>query len=782
MRLFSSGNRTMNKKTIYALATSLVMIVFFIGTPLLMPLAEAESPVAPMGGIWSRSLEESTYATPTAANRAVYVGSNKGVLYVLDATSGKLRREFKTDFQFPCYPLVSGDGNVYLTTNNGALYALNAFTGKLEWSILDTATKAYSSPPELPYYYVFQPAQSKDLVFFSTPDSKLYAVETDTGFIKWEYRSKASFITYPVVSQGKVYIGDGKGVLHCFDADNGEKKWDYLTEASIHYPPAIKENEVFLGSTDGILHVINARTGKLSWKYASADSIESSPVIEKNSVYVGTSNGKLFSLNIKKRHLKWKFDVEGFVVTQPLIDRGLLYVSSNDGKLYALDADEGEPLWAFDSKGNFLSQVAVADGRLFTVVNTKIKDKPVSSVLAFKSGLYPGVKVTIYAGKENPLLAWMADFLSAPAKDLLRSENNTFSGEMSKLLIWPLGFYNTSIAQSLTAISDKSVAPASHRKLNNALTFIIPGISICGFSCLLTLTPFILILLSGFLILFWTLLLLAVISFGQLLSIPVFTLTNTGIKKNKIAFPFSFLKDAFALTVRHFKLVIMAFFQSLLIIMLSWTMLIYLRPIEVWSFYLIIMFIWMLAIFLSCLMHAYCLIRINDKKPELHNSRARYHYGRILALSLTYILLGFIIIVCLGVGGSYKLYLLSATTATLVTLMFILLPYASNFAIINNQPYFPSIRSSIRLALSNFVPTLVYLSITVIILAVLGSAISLINTLQFGLLPVLVSLFIGSVAAVYLICLQSTVFNNLVDEGVVLEKRTLPGDSESAMG
>lgn len=737
------------------------MIVFFIGTSLLTPLAEAKSPVTPMGGIWSRALQEPTYATPTAVNRAVYVGSNKGVLYVLDATSGELRREFKADFQFPCYPLVSGDGNVYLSTNNGALYALNAFTGELEWSIIDTATEAYSNPPELPYYYVYQPAQSKDLVFFSTPDSKLYAVETDTGFVKWEYQSKASYVTYPVVSQGEVYIGDGKGVLHSFDMDNGEKKWDYQTDASIHYPPAVKENEIFLGSSDGILHVINAHTGKLSWKYTSADSIGSSPVVEKDSVYIGTSNGKLFSLNIKKRHLKWKFDVEGFVVTQPLIDRGLLYVSSNDGKLYALDADEGEPLWAFDSKGNFLSQVAVADGRLFTVANTKTKGKPVSNVLAFKGGLYPGVKVTIYAGKENSLLAWMADFLSAPAKDLLRSENNTFSGEMSRLLIWPLGFYNTLIAQSLTAISDKSIAPASQRKLNNALTFIIPGISICGFACFLTLTPFILILLSGFLILFWTLLLLAVLPFNQLLSIPAFTLTNTGIKKNKIAFPFSFLKDALALTVRHFKLVIMAFFQSLLIIMLSWTMLIYLKPIEVWSFYLIIMFVWILAIFLSCLMHAYCLIRINSKKLELHNSHARYYFSRTLALSLTYILLGFIIIVCLGVGGSYKLYFLSAATVILVTSVFVLLPYTSNFAIIYNQPYFSCIKSSIRLALSNLVPTLVYLSITVIILAVLGSVISLINTLQSGLLPVLVSLFISSVVAVYLICLQLITFNSL---------------------
>ena len=112
MRLFSSSNRTTNKKVIYALATTLIMIVFFIGTSLLTPLAEAKSPVTPMGGIWSRALQEPTYATPTAVNRAVYVGSNKGVLYVLDATSGELRREFKADFQFPCYPLVSGDGQL----------------------------------------------------------------------------------------------------------------------------------------------------------------------------------------------------------------------------------------------------------------------------------------------------------------------------------------------------------------------------------------------------------------------------------------------------------------------------------------------------------------------------------------------------------------------------------------------------------------------------------------------------------------------------------------------
>lgn len=750
----------MNRRIVYTI-TIILLMVMYLGAFSLSSRAETKAPITAVGGLWSRILEEPTYAPPIAANRAVYIGSNAGVLYILDSKSGKLEREFKTDYRFPCYPLVSGDGNVYLTTNNGALYALNAFTGELKWSILENASQVYSNPAGFPYYYVYRPAQSGELVFFNTPDSSLCAVNTETGQLKWKHQSEADFITYPAVSGNKVFVGDEKGILFALDTDSGQEKWRYQTDASIIYPPAAKKNEIFLGSTDGTLYVLDSETGKPKWQYSGANRIESSPVIKGNSVYMAASNGKLFSLDIKKRHLKWKFDVEGFVVSQPVVYKDLVYMGSNDGKLYALSADKGEPIWAYESKGNFVNQVAIANNRIYAIADIKMKEKYVSNILVFKSGLYPGVRVTIYAGKENPLIAWATDFFSAPAKEILRTKSPTFSEKISNLPTWPLGFYNIAVIHSLTEIFTKPSATVSQKSLDRTLRYILPGISICGLTGLLALTPFILILLSAFLIYGWSLLMLVIVLANSALMKLTIGAAGSGPSRNTMKLPFHLLAEAFRSTLKHLRLVLIVLLETSSVLLIAWILLAYLEPIRVWSFYLVIFFSWTLMILLSCLTHAYSLIQINKELNLEGGNLATDYFGRVLIISLIFILLSFLIISCLGLGKSYNLYLLSAFGVAFMTLAFFLLPFTTTFAVLKNHTCFSAIKSSVRLVTGDLVSTLFFLLSTMLALGLVSIVISFLNTLPLKILSVPISLLLSSFMAVYLVNLQSFTFNHL---------------------
>ncbi len=756
-------NTMRNKKAVYTI-TAIVLIAGYLW--ILIPASHAQDsiPASRAGGAWSKTLKDASFAAPTAANKAVYIGSNGGVLYILDAESGKPKQEFKSEFRVPCYPLVSGDGSVYLTTNNGALYALNAFTGELKWSLSDTAVKDYSNPPELPYYYVYQPAQTGNLVFFSTPTSTLYAVDTETGSVQWSYQSHSTYITYPSVSKNKVLIGNEDGMLIALDITTGEEQWQFQTDGPIHYPPAAQKDEILLGSTDGTLYVLDLYTGGLRWKYSSANRIESSPVIAEDFAYIATSNGKLSALNIRKRRLKWKFDVEGFVVTQPAIHKDLVYAGSNDGKLYALSASEGELIWIYDSKGNFVNEVAIANEKIYAVTNAKIDDKPVAEVLVLKSGRNPGSRVTTYARKEHALFAWITDFFSAPAKELMQVESPTLADEVENFLAWPVGFYNLAIVHSLTDMFSKPSTVGVERSLNDASEFLNSGISIFGFTCLFSLMPYFAIFLSGFLVLIWSVVSLIIFLISNRATRFVSLAIGARTSQNMITHPFALVKEAFILSLQHLKLAALILAQLVTVLLLSWGLYRYLSPIKIWSFYLVITFAWTIAVMLSCLTHAYSLIQLNrtSKPGEAHF--ATDYFGRVLAISLTYILFSLLVIACLGADKAYDLDFLSVIGVALISLAFVLLPFASCFAILHDQSYVSSIKSSISLVLNNLGSTLIYLITSALIFSLLSTTISLLGTLQSSFLLLLVSLLFGSLGALYLVNLQSTTFSYLTGE------------------
>jgi eukaryotic-like serine/threonine-protein kinase len=62
----------------------------------------------------------------------VYVGSNDGHLYAIDARSGREKWRLETGAEILSSPVVA-DGVVYVGSQDGYLYGVDAATGQVQW-------------------------------------------------------------------------------------------------------------------------------------------------------------------------------------------------------------------------------------------------------------------------------------------------------------------------------------------------------------------------------------------------------------------------------------------------------------------------------------------------------------------------------------------------------------------------------------------------------------------------------------------------------------------------
>ena len=69
---------------------------------------------------------------PTVVDGTVYVGSDDGNLYALDAKTGTRQWSFSTGGLVRSSPVVV-DGTAYFTSADDNLYAVDAETGQKEW-------------------------------------------------------------------------------------------------------------------------------------------------------------------------------------------------------------------------------------------------------------------------------------------------------------------------------------------------------------------------------------------------------------------------------------------------------------------------------------------------------------------------------------------------------------------------------------------------------------------------------------------------------------------------
>lgn len=187
------------------------------------------------------------------------------------------------------------------------------------------------------------------------------------GVLKWEFATGAAIHSSPAVADGTVYVGSQDSRLYALDAETGREIWSFTAGAWIDSSPAVAGGVVYFGSNDGNLYALDAATGAERWRFQTRLSIRSSPAVAGGVVYFGTDNYTVHAVDAATGTQRWVFDADGRVDSSPVVVDGIVYVGCSTRYLYGLHAGDGRLRFDYKVFAPVLSAPAVQDGTVYVM-------------------------------------------------------------------------------------------------------------------------------------------------------------------------------------------------------------------------------------------------------------------------------------------------------------------------------------------------------------------------------------------------------------------------------
>lgn len=320
---------------------------------------------------WTFETDDAVRTSPAVVDGTVYVGSDDGNLYAIDAESGEQEWVFDTDGPVEASPAVFGY-MVFVASHDHRLYGLDV-TGQHLWTF-ETGDRIRSSPNVEASANVLQ----QDILVTGSDDGFIYLIDPWTGELVDSHNTGAPIVSAPMLyttggGNWEVNVGNTAGYeIGYFPRDGGENRnfrWDPI-HAAISAPktPA----DVWYIANDG------GRLDKWQfpnpfpdpvWTFHAEDKIRSTPVLAPPRVFVGCWDGVLYALDDQYGEIEWSVETDGKVDSSPAADDGTVFFGSTDGFVYGVDAESGDILWRFETGDEVHSSPAAVDGTVYAGSN-----------------------------------------------------------------------------------------------------------------------------------------------------------------------------------------------------------------------------------------------------------------------------------------------------------------------------------------------------------------------------------------------------------------------------
>ncbi|XP_047137153.1 uncharacterized protein LOC100210754 isoform X2 [Hydra vulgaris] len=222
---------------------------------------------------------------------------------------------------------------------------------------------------------------SQPTVFVGSDDRWIYAIDAQTGKIKWKVEtandtgSTCNFHNSGLV----VYCGADDGYMRALDVTSGTVIWKFKTNASIISSAFVDHlNLIYFGSMDHYFYVLHSN-GTLKWKKNLKSEIWSSPCLTNNSIFIATMSAyrsNIFALDKETGAVAWKYMAFSPIKASPCI--------SHNGSLVTF-CDTSSCIYSFNTtSGNitFLKKTASND----SIEATPVADSQGKLFILSKSG------------------------------------------------------------------------------------------------------------------------------------------------------------------------------------------------------------------------------------------------------------------------------------------------------------------------------------------------------------------------------------------------------------
>ena len=263
-------------------------------------------------------------------------------------------------------------GRLYFTNNSGVLYAVNAKTGKRAWRYKSgrcvAATPAVANGTVYQAFLNEPPCNTKQNP--GRLEGEVVAFAAGFGRVRWRTKLGPTESS-PLVANGRVYVGDWRGRVYALDERTGRVRWTFEADGRIKGALTLSGNRLYFGSYKGHLYALNAETGKQFWRASSQDrfggrgQFYSTPTAAYGRIYLGSTDGKVYSFGATSGELRWSQGTGDYVYSSPAVWREKVYAGSYSGRFYAFDAATGDIVWEFRANGEISGSPTILDGVVY---------------------------------------------------------------------------------------------------------------------------------------------------------------------------------------------------------------------------------------------------------------------------------------------------------------------------------------------------------------------------------------------------------------------------------
>ena len=326
---------------------------------------------------WKFHTDGKVISSPAVANDMVYVGSTDHNLYAIDQETGTQKWKFESKARITSSPAVFG-GRVFFGSYDGMFYAVDAATGQQKWKFQTAGEKRFAgkhlhgiqpvaeTEPDPFDFYLSSPAIWNGAVYFGSGDGNVYALDMESGKLRWKFTTGDVVHASPAISDGVLFIGSWDSYFYAIDAARGKEKWRFKTgedpdihnQVGIQSSAAVAQGVVYFGCRDSNFYAVDARSGKQKWVFNNKGSwVIGSPAVKDGKVFFATSDSGLFyELDATSGQPVFSLDFKHWpMFSSPAIVGNLLYIGSHDGKLRAIDFSTQKVVWTFETDSSRLN-------------------------------------------------------------------------------------------------------------------------------------------------------------------------------------------------------------------------------------------------------------------------------------------------------------------------------------------------------------------------------------------------------------------------------------------
>ncbi len=332
------------------------------------PSREGFSPsqfAPPLREMWTKGpYLEALWTSPIVSDGILYTTSLDGYIRGIDPYSGTVlwERMLGSPYYYTSTPTAE-NGVVYaaFTTSDypeegeSAVYALDGLTGTTIWFTGLDAGLDVCARTALTH--------SDGLLFGSTWDYRLFALDMTNGSLRWSYYAGEQILAGPALGMGLICFTQGNGMIVALDEFTGEQVWLAPLDGMGVGPPMFAQACFYIGTAMGTVYCLDGASGALVWQRSGYGMFDyGTPAYDGSSIYFGTYGGDFVSLDATAGNQLWLTSVGDTIGSSVAYANGYIYGTCTDSFLYVLNASTGDIIYQYPMEIGSLSSLAISEG------------------------------------------------------------------------------------------------------------------------------------------------------------------------------------------------------------------------------------------------------------------------------------------------------------------------------------------------------------------------------------------------------------------------------------